>query len=132
MVAGSIPATGSKLRHEGNPMNTQAICDREQCGYLGPTPAPPNLLGRVLASAGVAVFFHLGCFPLILLSPITFPVMILVAMGRMANRCPACKRGKLFPVDSPRGQAPWQAAGVGLSPAVRTNNSCLPKLAGGG
>ena len=45
-------------------VGSEAICDREQCRYIGPIPEPPNLLGRILASAGIAMVFHFGCFPL--------------------------------------------------------------------
>ena len=78
-------------------VGSEAICDREQCRYIGPIPEPPNLLGRILASAGIAMVFHFGCFPLLLFFPFTFPVMIMVAMGRMSGVCPACRRGKLVP-----------------------------------
>ena len=49
--------------------------------------------------------FHFGCFPLLLLFPITFPVMIMVAIGRMSGVCPACRRGKLVSTETPRGAA---------------------------
>ena len=86
-------------------VGSEAICHREQCRYMGPLPEPPNLAGRVAGGATVALLFHFGCFPLFFLFPITFPLMVLVWVARLARLCPACRTGQLIPTDTPRGQA---------------------------
>lgn len=83
----------------------ESICDREQCRYIGPTPKPTSTAQKMAVSGGVTAFIHIGCFPLLLVFPISFPIMMIVFMARLFNRCPACRRGELYPTESPRGRA---------------------------
>ena len=93
-------------------VGSEAICDREQCRYIGPIPQPPNLVGRILASAGIAMFFHFGCFPLLLLFPITFPVMMMVAMGADVRGLPGLPSREVGPDRHPSRAGPEGEAGA--------------------
>ena len=86
------------------PDEEQYICDREQCRYMGSL-EQQSLVLRIMASLIVTLFFHLACFPLLLMSPLTVPVMFITTFIRFQRPCPACKRGRLEPVSSPRGGA---------------------------
>ena len=72
------------------------ICDREQCRYLG---GPPKG-GRWLSALALVLLVHL--FPLFrLMFPITMPL----TKQRMDNQCPACRRGMIVTLTTPRGRA---------------------------
>ena len=91
------------MQHELR-MGDEAICTREQCRFLGSAPEPPTTGTRAVVASGLSLIAHFGCFPLLLFSPITFPLMVIVIMARMKNPCPACKREQLVPTDTPRGE----------------------------
>ena len=80
------------------------ICDREQCQYVG----QPQDLGKgvtIWGNAAIVVSVHIF-FPLFWLTfPVTIPVMFIYFKRRWEQRCPACRRGYMEAVDSPRGQA---------------------------
>ena len=80
------------------------ICDREQCQWIG-EPEQSSTGARALLSGFLVAVAHLGCFPLILVSPLTVPLMFAAMMRMFGNECPACQRGRVVPTDSPRGQA---------------------------
>ena len=81
----------------------EGICNREQCRYVGPLPAS-NLLLRIIGSMGITLFWHFGCFPFLLLFPVTFPVMLVIMVVKTKWPCPACRRGRMEPLSTPRGQ----------------------------
>ena len=79
---------------------SEAICDREQCRYIGPVQPENSKATRILASLSVTLFTCVFVLP-ILWSPLT----AWLAYNRFTYRCPACRRGKLIPTGTVRGQA---------------------------
>ena len=82
----------------------EVICDREQCGWLGAIEVPNSVAGTVFAGI-ITTILHVGCLPLIILSPVTFPMIFLKLKSRFGYECRACRRGTLVPTDTERGKA---------------------------
>ena len=92
----------------------KSVCDRESCGYVGELPVLTQKprSKRMLEACVVTTVVHLGCglvgiiFPLIfLVYPISIPVVFFASMAKEKPKCPACQRGELIAVTTPRGQA---------------------------
>ena len=76
------------------------ICDREQCRYLGGPPEGEHWQDALT----MVLMIHL--FPLFWLTfPITMPLALFMAKRRMDNERPACTRGMMVALTTPRGRA---------------------------
>ena len=99
-----VPVTPDAVARAEEDESHSHICDREQCRYSG----LPQDLGKgitIWGNAAIVVSVHL-LFPLFWLTfPVTMPVMFIYCKRRWEQRCPACRRGYMEPVGSPRGQS---------------------------
>ena len=84
--------------------SVEVVCDREQCRWLGMI-EPPNKTSGAIFAGVITTVVHLGCLPLVILSPLTFPLIFLKLKARFGYECPACRRGRVVPTDTERGRA---------------------------